>query len=295
MDAMTLTEEQRAHLPSADDVAFFQEHGWWITPVCLEGELLDELEYGLDRYYAGERDTPLLYKLGTDWTEADGNVVRQNDYLSLQMDEFRSFLRHPMLPAIAAALAQTPSVRLFHDQIVYKPGNAPQQNTIVGWHTDKAYWRSCTSTSMLTAWIPFQDTTEELGTMMVIDRSHTWPGTEDLHTFKETDLAALEERIAGRSGEGRGIKRVPLVMKRGQVSFHHCRAIHGSYPNRADRPRVAYAIHYQDEANAFRTEPQPDGRLATHINDTFCRKTAEGYPDYADPNLCPQLWPPEEA
>jgi ectoine hydroxylase-related dioxygenase (phytanoyl-CoA dioxygenase family) len=284
---MTLTREQQALLPGPEEAAFFHQHGWWIAPPCLEDELLDELEYGLERYYAGERDTPILFQLGTDWTAADGNVLRQNDYLSMQMDEYRAFVRHPLLPAMAAALAGTPAIRLFHDQIVYKPAGAPGPQTVVGWHTDKAYWRSCTSTSMLTAWIPFRDVDEASGTMMVIDGSHTWPGAEELHTFKETDLAALEARIS-RGGE---LRRVPMAMQRGQVSFHHCLAIHGSHPNRADRPRIAYAIHYQDEANAYRTEPQPDGRLATHINDALCRRTPGGYPDYADPNVCPRLWP----
>ena len=40
---------------------------------------------------------------------------------------------------------------------------------------------------------------------------------------------------------GQEAVQVPAVLRRGQVSFHHNRAIHGSGPNRSARPRRSMA------------------------------------------------------
>jgi ectoine hydroxylase-related dioxygenase (phytanoyl-CoA dioxygenase family) len=74
------------------------------------------------------------------------------------------------------------------------------------------------------------------------------------------------------------------------VSFHHCRTIHGSRPNTSDRPRLALAVHMQDEANRYVPATDGSGRLLTHLNDFLCRKDLGGHPDYSDPAVCPVLW-----
>jgi len=280
--------QQSALLPGQQEIGFYREHGWWVSPPCIDEDTIDELSYAVERYYAGERDFLLPFQPGTDWTPAQAEALRQNDYLSLQMAEFHRFVREPLLPAMAALLCETSSIRLFHDQLLYKAPARNPQSTIVGWHADRAYWRTCTSDSMLTAWVPLQDCTEEMGPMVVLDGSHKLVGNEQLHTFNQTDLAALETRIAGG---GVPLKFVPFTLKKGQVSFHHCLTIHGSYPNRSNRPRAALAIHYQDEANRYRLFRDPEGNVVAHLNDALCRADGEAHPDYGDPEICPTLWP----
>ena len=88
---------------------------------------------------------------------------------------------------------------------------------------------------------------------------------------------------------GRTVTKVPMTMKKGQVSFHSCLTIHGSGANRSDRPRRSMAIHLQDGANRYSNYRHADGKLATHCNDRFVRRI-DGTPDYADPALCPVLF-----
>ncbi len=282
-----LSSTEQALLPTDEDVAFYRAHGWWTTPICLDGELIDDLAFALERYYAGERDRELPHDPGTDWTAAGGLALRQNDYLSMQMDEYYDFVRRPLLPAMAAILSSSREIRLFHDQIVYKPPCEDWQQTVVGWHCDRAYWQTCSSTSMLTAWIPFTDVDEVNGTMMVVDGSHRFPHNDTLHTFGERDLDRLEAKI---DSAGQPMRKESLRLKKGQVSFHHCLTIHGSDANRTSTPRVALAIHYQDDSNHYRRFARADGQLAAHVNDTFCRPDASGAPDYTDPYICPLLW-----
>lgn len=285
---MTFTPDQLRMVPTEDDVSFYEQHGWWISPSILTAEDIDEARYGAERYYAGERDATLIVDAGTDWTEAAGNVLRQNDYVSLQIDQFHRFVRTPVIAAAAAALARTHEIRLFHDQLLYKPPRAGPASTVVGWHTDIAYWQTCSSRSMLTAWIPLQDVTEEMGPMVVLDGSHRWDGNDQLRFFHRPDLEDTASHI--QSG-GHHLAPIKLVMKRGQVSFHHCRTIHGSHQNSSTVPRLAIAIHLQDESNCFVRGSNPDGRPTSHISDFLGRKTASGDPDYRDPNVFPTLWP----
>lgn len=234
----------------------------------------------------------LLLDVGTDWTEARGNVLRQNDYVSLQIEELRMLAHHPVVAASAARLARTPEVRLFHDQLIWKPGPAKAEDTAVGWHTDIAYWKTVSSRNLITAWIPFQDIDDDMGPMLALDGSHRWEGNDKLEFFHKPDLEEIATHIATH---GASMEPVPLAVELGTVSFHHCRTIHGSRPNLTDRPRVALAVHMQDAENHYVPNVDEKGHRQAHINDLLCRKDADGNPDYSDPDIFPVLWSEEAA
>lgn len=269
---------------TTDDIAFYRAHGWWVSPPILGDEATEELNFGVERYFAGERDWALPIDLGQ---AGEPGAVRQTDYLSLQIREFRRVMTETPVGAIAAALAETPAVRLFHDQLVTKPPFDPARRAVVGWHTDKAYWSTCSSTSMITAWIPLDDVPDDKGPLAVWDGSHLWPDVEALHSFGSEDLGRTEDEFRRR---GLSPNIVVLPMRRGQVSFHHCRLVHGGFPNRTDTPRHGYAIHLQDADNRYAPATSGAGRRG-HANDLICRRTSAGLPDYADPDIFPQLWP----
>lgn len=299
---MKLTAEQSALLPTEEDIVFYEEHGWWVSPPLLSEDEIEDARFGLERYYNGERDAVLLVELGTDWNPSLGDVLRQNDYVSLQVEELMRLARQPLIAATAARLARTPEVRLFHDQLIYKPPGTEPADANVGWHTDIAYWKTCSSRNLVTAWIPFQTVTGDMGPMTVLDGSHRWEGNDRLEFFHEPDLTAIEQRIArgvgvggDGDGDGDGLQPVPLELKLGQVSFHHCRTIHGSQRNTSDRPRIALAVHMQDQANHYVRSLDAHGKPQAHLNDMLCRRDAAGDPDYADPEVCPVLWHEGEA
>ena len=272
----------------SDDVAFYREHGWWVSDFVLSSQALDDLAYAVARYASGERDRPLPRPILPQWSGTADGGVRQADYLSLQLDEVMDFVRSPVLPGLAAALSGASEIRLFHDQLIWKDGATFDRSaSVVGWHSDRAYWRSCSSTEMLTAWIPLQDTPEEMGPLAVWDGSDLWPDTDELHTFEESDLGVLEDRFRARGLRPR-IRLLP--MRRGQVSFHHCQLVHGSYPNRTDRPRLAFSIHYQDGSNRHVMADGAHDASIVHLNDMLCRTQRDGTPDYKDPEVCPLLW-----
>jgi ectoine hydroxylase-related dioxygenase (phytanoyl-CoA dioxygenase family) len=273
-------------LPTADDVAAYRRHGFWISDLIVPDDVLDAAERGMERFHAGARDHHIadgLEALG--WTAADGNGLRKNDYASLHEDALMALVRTPAIAATAARLAGASSIRLWHDQLLYKPVDDPSRPANIGWHTDRQYWESCTSVEMLTAWVPFHDVDEAAGTITFLDGSHAWDhaGLD----FGASDLAAQEAQL---QAEGRTLRKVPATLKRGQVSFHHCLTIHGSGPNRSSAPRRSLAIHLQPGDNRHQRVLGRDGQPAVHYSDPFARRDERGEPDYTDPRLFPVLY-----
>jgi hypothetical protein len=283
-----LTPEQYELLPSADDVAFYREHGYYISQKILPHELIDQAVRGSERHFAGQRDIALPIRGGfADWKPGDSDGVRNCEYVALQNREIRRLIEYPLIGAIAARLAGTPAIRLFDDQLIQKPPTPHSTTSVVGWHTDRAYWMTCTSEEMLTAWIPFHDCPAEMGPLVIIDGSHKWKATGSTRTFNNQDLSELERRFSAEHGP---IKRVPIILERGQVSFHNCLSIHASDVNVSKSPRLCLALHMQDDSNRYRVVLNDKGVPWQLANDRMCRTAPDGTPDYADPAVFPTLW-----
>jgi len=293
----TLTEAERSLLPSDSDLEFYAEHGWYLSQKLFTDDEVDELVAASDRYYAGERDralptrpTRLAY-----WDPSKGDVQRHNDYVHYEHDGLARLLRKPLIGAVAAALARAEEIRIFQSTLIYKPPIAAEPSNIVPWHFDKHYWSSSTSDNMLTAFIPFHDCDEEMGTITMVDGSNRWReiGSDDTVTrhFAERDISDLErvlaENAAYNNAEGRqGSDDNP----KGHMSFHHCRTYHGSAANRSPRPRRAVSFHLQDGDNAYRPFTLSAGEILAYNHDVLVRRLPDGRPDYSDPEFCPVLW-----
>lgn len=292
-----LTEEERELLPTEEDVAFYAEHGWYLTPKLFTDAEVDELVEASERFYAGERDRtlPLRPPKLAYWEPEDGPVQRHNDYVHYESDALARILRKPLLGAVAARLAQAEEIRIFQSTLIYKPPRPDELSNIVPWHFDRHYWSSCTSEKMLTAFIPFHDCGEEMGTITMVDGSHAWKeiGNDDttVRHFAERDKEDLEEKLA-RNAEfnNTDVRKIPMVIPKGHMSFHHCRTYHGSAGNRSDRPRRAISFHLQDGENEYRRYELSDGTVVSYNHDVLVRQTPDGRPDYGDPTYCPIIW-----
>jgi ectoine hydroxylase-related dioxygenase (phytanoyl-CoA dioxygenase family) len=283
-----LSDEQIGLLPTEEDVAFYEEHGWYISKKVIPDEVIDEAIAGSQRYYRGERDMQLPVNGGySDWKPGDGDTIRNNEYTALQSRQLRKLALQPVIGAIAARLARTKHIRLLDDQLIYKPPTGIEGKSVVGWHADKAYWSNCSSNSLLTAWVPFHDCDEAIGPLAVLDGSHKWPGSQDMRLFRDQNLEEIEEQL---SREGRQVKKVSMTLKKGQMSFHHCWTIHGSQFNRSGSARLSMAVHLQDEENRYQPYRSAKGEQIHLFQDSWCRKLPNGDPDYRDPEVFPVLW-----
>ena len=226
-------------LPTTEDVHFFNANGYIIGPKVLDDSFIDRLRNAMEHVYAGEFETG-KEPWGGPWRQSSPQAVRKLDQTHWANNTLRELATSPVIGAIAARLAGTNEIRLWHDQLLYKPGQGPTAAAggNVGWHQDHNYWQ-CTTDDLLTAWVAFDDVTIENGCMQVVPGSNQW-GLID-GDFFEQDMDSLRQRIEARTG--RKFETVPLEMKAGQVSFHHCLTIHGSGPNRTNRPRRSLVMH----------------------------------------------------
>jgi hypothetical protein len=290
-----LSEKELTLLPTEEDIAHYEEHGWYISNKVIPDELLDEMIVASDRYFQGERDFHLPIDGGfKDWKPGDIDTIQNCEFVSLQSLQLRKLARLPVIGAIAARLTRGKSVRLLDDQIISKPPTTSYDKTAIGWHVDKAYWSTCSSDNLLTAWIPFRNCSETCGPLAVLDRSHRWyrPDLQDSRYFNLSNHAEFEQHLIQR---GKQIVKVPMIMERGQMSFHHCWTVHGSFPNYSQVDRLAMAIHIQDESNYYRPFWDKQGNPVHICDDYLCQKLPNGDPDYTDPDIFPVLWSESES
>lgn len=289
--------EQQDLLPTEADVEWYATHGWYLSKKLLTDEEVDRLVEASEAFYAGARSRRLPMRPPTlaYWEPSDGPVQRHHDYIHYECDEIAEILRKPIIGAVAAKLAEAAEIRIFQSTLIYKPPRPDEPTNVVPWHFDRHYWQTCTSERMLTAFIPFHDCDEQMGTITMVDGSHLWKetGGDDSTTrhFAHRDAAELE-RLLYENAEFNNaeVHQIPMVIPKGHMSFHHCRIYHGSGPNLSDRPRRAISLHLQDGANAYRPVTLSDGTQLKYNHDYLVRRTADGLPDYADPQFCPVIW-----
>ncbi|WP_135555299.1 phytanoyl-CoA dioxygenase family protein [Paenibacillus cymbidii] len=224
-------------LPSDHDMAFFNENGYWISPKIIDDERLTLLNRHMDNVYNGEFETGRApWKA---WKDTPG--LRQTDNCHWADYTLRELAVDPLIGRLAAKLLNTKSTRLWHDQLLYKPGTGTTRvKANVGWHQDYSYWQCVAEPALVTAWVAFDDVSAANGCMQVVPGSHK-QGLMKVNDFYEQNIEQQERGL--KESLGGLFKPVPIEMKAGQVSFHHALTIHGSGANTTDRPRRSMAIH----------------------------------------------------
>jgi hypothetical protein len=152
-----------------------------------------------------------------------------------QSELVREFVFGTRLARLAAQLLGVSAVRLYHDQSLYKePGGG-----ITPAHADQFYW-PFTSDRIVTAWIPLQDVTEEMGPLGFYAGSQRCDFGRDLRISDES-----EQRIRTHL-EAQDYPFVVEPFAAGDVSFHLGWTFHRALANRSAAPRSVMTIIFMD-------------------------------------------------
>lgn len=139
------------------------------------------------------------------------------------------------LARIAAELLGVSGVRLYHDQALYKePGGG-----ITPWHADHYYWPLSTD-RVCTAWIPLQDTPQQMGPLAFSVGSHRFEWGRNLSIGDESETV-IQAELARQSLP---VANGPYEL--GDVSFHSGWTFHRAEPNLSEVPRRVMTIIYMD-------------------------------------------------
>lgn len=254
---------QQQCLPNEEDNRFFNESGYWVSPKIFSDEQLGQVIEAQEKIYRGQFETgrePIC-----NWIEGKDNPrsLRKTDNSHWSDMTLRALVLDPTIGNIAAKLMHADTIRLWHDQLLYKPGRGPGKETAnVGWHQDYTYWQCCQEPSLITAWVAFTDVDLSNGCMQVVPRSHKW-GLVNVNNFFEQNLEKQQQEMIVPENEK--FMTVPLAMKAGQVSFHHALTIHGSGPNSTDMPRRSIAVHLMTGDTRYQSHPHGDRHFNARI------------------------------
>lgn len=153
-----------------------------------------------------------------------------------------TFLRHASHPVMCeevAQLCQTDTLRIWHDQVQYKP---PRSGGPTGWHQDYPLWPILKPSDLVSAWVALDDAVIENGCMWMVPGSHKW-GNHQKYLASDADFKPYHKQPELLPAEA-VVEAVPFEIKKGQVGYHHCMTWHGSPHNRSERKRRAIAVHY---------------------------------------------------
>ena len=164
-----------------------------------------------------------------------GKAFLQVSNLWQHSDRVARFACSADLARIAAELLGVRSVRMYHDQALYKePGGG-----ITPWHADQYYWPFVTD-RCVTVWIPLQDTPAELGPLTFAETSHTFEIGRDL---------AISDESEGQLQAALSDQHFPLddsAYALGDLSYHLGWTFHRAGSNRSDQPRRVMTMIYVD-------------------------------------------------
>lgn len=155
---------------------------------------------------------------------------------------------HPALCEAAADLLQTDTVRLWHDQALYKESGGRKTDA----HLDYPFW-PVDEPDLVSAWIPFDSVQHGGGVMAYVQGSHKM-GDRPL-----VDIGQL------RGGEPYDLLQDPDVASepliwveapKGSVIFHHACTIHTAEANDTDTTRRVFTTAYiADQRRRSNDEP----------------------------------------
>ncbi len=236
------------HEITKTDKERFDQDGYWISPKLLDDATIERLRRAHERIWAGDYDGD-GYSMNHFRLSADPHALRKFDNGWWINDEVRSVVTDPELGKMAAGLLDETEIRLWHDQVIYKPGTGGEETRAgnVGWHQDYGYWKCSNTPNMVTVWIALQDTDLNNGGMMTILGSHKWGEVEGSDTFFEQDMQALRDKFRKKDWV-----EEPCILKAGQASFHHGLTFHGSGVNKSPDPRLSVVAHLMPGHTAYR-------------------------------------------
>ena len=192
---MEITE--KGFTPTKEDIATYWDRGYWISPKLISDEQITTLRKAVFRIIDGDIDGNGFYYLGPWNKPDDATAIRKIQNGWWINNEVREIVTSALIGRIAAKLMKSDEARLWHDQVILKPGAGSQdtESGNVGWYQDYAYWQCTTTDNLISVWIALQDTDLNNGAMRTLACSHKQGVIEDSDTFTEQNLDALRDRF----------------------------------------------------------------------------------------------------
>ncbi len=225
-----------------DQVSQFKSRGFLKSNRLLNDPQIEELREELARVVRDkDSKTPQPFRI-VNLTGNPDAPVWQIVNIWEASEPYRRLVFNTQLVEEVAQLSGTNQIRIWHDQIQFKPAVS---GGVTAWHQDHPYWDIIQPASQVTAWVALDDADEDNGCMSMVPGSHLW-GNQIRFLETQKDFNGLPSRFEDHALE---VCRCPV--RKGEVHFHHALTWHGSHANKSGRPRRALAMHYMTEDTRF--------------------------------------------
>ncbi|MEM6768795.1 MAG: phytanoyl-CoA dioxygenase family protein [Bacteroidota bacterium] len=177
-----------------------------------------------------------------------GKAFLQLFNLWVEDEEIKSFVCSKRLASVASQLMQVDGVRMYHDQALFKEAGGG----ITPWHADQYYWPLETDKT-ITAWIPLQAVTLDMGPLEFSAGSHKIVEGRDLAISDESE-ANIQRKLRVTD-----FKHIIEPFDMGEVSFHSGWVFHRAGANTTEQMRKVMTVIYMDKDMRLK-QPENDGQ-----------------------------------
>jgi ectoine hydroxylase-related dioxygenase (phytanoyl-CoA dioxygenase family) len=225
-----------------EEIERFHRDGYvHLQGVLSEAEVAG-IEADYDRFLSGE-----IVVAGKDLCDMSGDydrVVADFSIINVMLPrKYHPAWQGNIYERRAASIAvqlQGEGLTVDYDQLLAK---RPQKDDAVfAWHQDLAYWPVTADPRTATLWLAIDDSTEANGCMRFVPGSHKEPSLR-----KHAPLAGdrgKSHTLVAQVDESRDEVRLAEI-RRGDVTVHNERVLHGSGGNFSDRWRRAYIVAFR--------------------------------------------------
>jgi ectoine hydroxylase-related dioxygenase (phytanoyl-CoA dioxygenase family) len=217
--------------------------GWLAVPALVEPSRLERLRSVTAEFVDASRaltESNVLYDLDEGHSADEPRLRRLSSPTDLH-DEYWSFASASVITDVAVDLLG-PDVKFHHSKLNFKAARGGEE---VKWHQDIQFWPH-TNYDLLTIGVFLEDVEPGMGEVGFVTGSADGP-LFDLYDEQGVWTGALRDDDLERARVGTAEYPVGPA---GTITVHSCRTVHGSAPNRSDRPRPLLLQTYA-AADAF--------------------------------------------
>ena len=243
--------------PSAEQLEFYQRHGFVVAPGFFSAEELEPLQARFVAIVNEEVPAPEGMLVMRDVMVAKGAVEpgsRQEAIAKIQDFEndpvlFEGYTKGSRLLDWVEAFIG-PDIKSIHTMLINKPPNVDGRHPM---HQDLLYFPFRPADSIVATSTAIERVTRQNGCLSVVPGSHK---SELLRHDNPPHIKWLNHAYYGAVGVGAHPDRVHLEMEPGDIVFFHPLLLHGSGRNRTAGFRRMILTHYA----SARCVPLPDSR-----------------------------------
>lgn len=209
-----------------------------------------------------------------EYPRGPDGVIRELTGLARQFPPLMQIALDRRFGALVARALGAARVQLLQDSLLYKPAH---DGGSVEWHQDRTYIGYLEPANVATLRIALLPEDDDNGCMRVVPGSHRWGHAGENQSLTATSVASLLPQLTDE--QRAAVERArSLPLEPGDISIHHCLTLHGSPPNRSDRPRRTILLRMFDGSCTLVPSKLPPGAEAFFATDANGQLAEAGFP-----------------